>query len=61
MTRRTLLIAPILLAQDAYDPWGDLARVWNPFAAKLNAGVVDLAAWKKVIRQIERIQGAACR
>lgn len=61
MKRRTLLLAlPQLLAQQ-WDPWRELAAVWNPFAEKLNAGVLDLKLWRKVVKQVERIEGRACK
>lgn len=47
--------------QDPNDPWQRLAEAWNPFAEKLNKGLVDLAKWKQVVRAVERIQGVSCR
>ena len=43
------------------DQWQDLARVWNPFAEKMNRGVFDLKLWQKVVKQVERIEGKGCR
>lgn len=62
MTRRTLILAiPQLLAAQQDDPWKRLEDVWNPFALKMNKGIVDLAQWKKIVREVEKIQGATCR
>lgn len=61
-TRRTMLLAmPQVVADSGLDPWQQLAQAWNPFAEAMNKGVVDLAKWKKVVRAVERIQGASCR
>ena len=61
MTRRAVLIAaaPQLLRSQP-DQWHELADVWNPFAEKLNQGVLDLKMWKRVVRQVERIEGKSC-
>jgi hypothetical protein len=55
-----MLAVPQVVA-DPLDQWQQLAAVWNPFAEKLNGGVLDLKAWKKVVQAVERIQGAKCR
>jgi hypothetical protein len=58
MNRRTLLLAiPQAFAQQPPDQWETLRNVWNPFAEKLNGGVLDLKLWRKVVAQVNRIEG----
>jgi len=60
MMRRTLILAApqAALAQRLVDDqWDELARAWNPFAEKLNKGIVDVKLWRKVISVVNRIEG----
>jgi hypothetical protein len=41
----------------AEDPWTRLAYFWNPFADRLNHGVLDLKAWKRFVQEVDRIEG----
>ena len=60
ISRRTLILAvPQIL--DPSDPWQRLAAVWNPFAEKINQGVVDLKMWKKVVAAVDRIEDRKCK
>ena len=66
MTRRTILLTglglvayqkplyPNLSDQD-YDAWQDVEGAWNPFVAKLNAGVFDLKLWRSAKRALQRV------
>ena len=58
MSRRVLILAiPAAALGQSPDLWKQLADVWNPFAEKINHGVVDLKLWKKVVAAIDRIEG----
>ncbi len=57
MKRRTLLLAVPQVLLDPRDPWRGLVEVWNPFAERMNAGVVDLKCWRKVVAEVDRIEG----
>ena len=60
MTRRVLILAVPQTIVGQADPFDELAKVWNPFAQKRNAGVLDLKLWKKVVAQVDRIEGRNC-
>ena len=61
MTRRAVILALPQAAFKRQDDWTDLQKLWNPFAEKLNAGVVDLKQFEKVVRQMNRMAGKTCR
>jgi hypothetical protein len=54
--RRALLLALPQLVAPAPDQWDELRKVWNPFAEKMNRGVLDLKAWKRVVAAVEKIE-----
>jgi hypothetical protein len=57
-----ILALPQLLAQGLQsDVWTELKDVWNPFAEKMNKGVLDLKQWKKVVREVDKIEGRNCK
>ena len=62
ISRRVLILAiPAAVLGQSPDPWKQLADVWNPFADKINHGVVDLKLWKKVLAAIDQIEGRHCK
>jgi len=64
VTRRVAVLAlPQLIAQSAqqWDQWHALEAVWNPFAEKLNRGVLDVQLWHKVVVAIVKIDGRECK
>lgn len=61
MTRRALLLAVPQVVLRQQDDWVDFQKLWNPFAEKLNAGVLDAKLLEKVVREINRIAGKTCR
>lgn len=63
MTRRVLVLALPQAVQQAFeqDQWAELAKVWNPFAAQMNRGVLDLKQWKKVAAVVRKIDGERCK
>lgn len=64
MTRRCLVLALPQVIQQAiqpYDQFRELEKVWNPFAERLNQGVLDLKQWKRVVDVVNRIDGRKCK
>lgn len=63
MKRRDLILAvpQAVIPQPRGDQWDELQVVWNPFAEKMNRGVLDAKLWKRVVAQVDRIEGRKCR
>lgn len=61
MTRRALVLAVPQVALRQFDQWDELQRAWNPFAEKLNNGVLDLKQWQKVVTVVMKIDGRRCK
>jgi hypothetical protein len=64
MTRRVAILAlPQVVNQglQQFDQWNELSEAWNPFADKMNHGVLDMKQWKRVVKVIEKIEGCKCK